>query len=129
MATGFSGQSLSAVPGVLNGRRIRAYTALKTDMINAVTQWVVTKDMFSSDLTLLIFQKSAESRQHINAWVAQQTKQMIQNLLPKDSITFPTRMVLVNAIYFKARWKTEFNAKLTRAAPLYTAAPPGNRLK
>ncbi len=47
-------------------------------------------------------------RQEINRWVAYKTADRIQDLLPPGSITQTTGMVLVNAIYFNARWKTAF---------------------
>jgi serpin B len=57
------------------------------------------------------------SRKSINDWVSDQTHDKINDLLPKDSIGTDTRMVLVNAIYFKADWLTQFEAKSTGDAP------------
>lgn len=50
-----------------------------------------------------------ESRETINDWVADQTEQRIEDLLPEDSITSNTALVLTNAIYFKASWFEEFD--------------------
>lgn len=41
----------------------------------------------------------------------------ISNLLPEGSVDSDTRMVLVNAVYFKGKWKTPFQKKLTGLYP------------
>jgi serpin B len=46
------------------------------------------------------------SRQTINAWVADMTAGRILDLLPQDSIDNATKLVLTNAVYFNALWKT-----------------------
>ncbi|PFG17828.1 serpin B [Propionicimonas paludicola] len=43
-------------------------------------------------------------RVDINKWVVDQTKDKIKDLLSQGSLTADTRLVLVNAIYFKAAW-------------------------
>lgn len=53
------------------------------------------------------------SRKIINQWVSDETKDKINNLLPENSITSDTKMVLVNAIYFKADWLSPFDANDT----------------
>lgn len=50
------------------------------------------------------------SRKEINNWVSDETKDKIKDLLPENSITSNTKMVLVNAIYFKADWLDQFKA-------------------
>ncbi|MBI3167663.1 MAG: serpin family protein, partial [Chloroflexi bacterium] len=53
------------------------------------------------------------SRKEINNWVSDETKDKIKDLLPENSITTDTKMVLVNAIYFKADWLSPFDANDT----------------
>lgn len=55
-----------------------------------------------------------ESRQLINEWIAWQTKDRIQDLLPEGSISVLTRLVLTNAIYFKASWLHPFDSDQTQ---------------
>jgi len=54
---------------------------------------------------------------HINAWVAQQTRDRIQDLIPADALDRTTRLVLVNAIYLKAPWQKPFEPSATRPLP------------
>jgi len=60
-----------------------------------------------------------ESRLAINQWVSDETKEKIQDLIPQGGITNDTRMVLSNAIYFKATWLEEFNKELTEEGIFY----------
>ncbi|XP_006192546.1 plasminogen activator inhibitor 2 [Camelus ferus] len=60
---------------------------------------------------------SEEARKKINSWVETQTKGKIPNLLPEGSVGVDTKMVLVNAVYFKGKWKTPFQKKLNRLYP------------
>lgn len=57
------------------------------------------------------------SRETINEWVAEQTEDRIEDLLPRGSIDDLTRLVLTNAIYFKANWTETFSADRTEDAP------------
>jgi serpin B len=54
------------------------------------------------------------ARKQINTWVEEKTKDRIKDLLPDGSIDPDTRLVLTNAIYFKAAWPTEFQQDLTK---------------
>ncbi len=56
-------------------------------------------------------------RQQINGWVSQQTNDKIKDLIPAGALDNMTRMVLVNAIYFKADWDKQFNTNNTKDAP------------
>ena len=55
------------------------------------------------------------SRLEINDWVADQTEDRIEDLLPPGVITTLTRLVLTNAIYFNAAWETPFEEEETAA--------------
>src|SRR5262249_43226556 len=55
-------------------------------------------------------------RDKINAWVEEQTKQRIRDLIPKlpPELGSQVRLILVNAIYFKGFWMSPFDEKQTR---------------
>jgi serpin B len=48
------------------------------------------------------------ARVTINDWVAEKTENRIKDLLPAGSVDSLTRLVLTNAVYFNAAWKTPF---------------------
>jgi serpin B len=50
----------------------------------------------------------AAARKTINAWVRRQTVERIPQLLGPSDLTPDTRLVLVNAVYLKAKWEIEF---------------------
>lgn len=54
-----------------------------------------------------------KSRKTINAWVEEKTCQKIMELIPPDVIDDLTCLILTNALYFKGRWRLEFDRKLT----------------
>ena len=62
-----------------------------------------------------------EARKQINAWVEEHTNNKIQDLIKPGILNTLTRLVLVNAIYFKGDWMNPFDEKLTKEAPFYTA--------
>jgi len=55
-------------------------------------------------------------RLKINSWVEQKTRNKIKDLLPDGSVNTMTRMILVNAIYFKGDWLHAFDPKKTSDA-------------
>ncbi|HUG29523.1 MAG TPA: serpin family protein [Candidatus Limnocylindria bacterium] len=72
---------------------------------------------FGAGLRLVDFELHAEAaRRDINAWVSDQTKERIPELLPQGSVDDLTRLVLVNAIYLKAAWLSPFEEEATEPA-------------
>ncbi|XP_046668946.1 serine protease inhibitor 88Ea-like isoform X1 [Homalodisca vitripennis] len=55
----------------------------------------------------------------INNWVAQQTKNNIQNMVSADSINPGSQLILANAAYFKGDWKTQFDERDTRMVSFF----------
>ena len=60
-----------------------------------------------------------EARTQINDWTAQRTHDKIPEILPDGVIDDLTRLVLVNALYFKAPWQLPFEGRLTSARPFH----------
>ena len=82
----------------------------------------LTGRFFGARLDLEDFRGAHEpARQRINAWVEDITRERIRDLLPSGSVDASTRLVLVNAIYFKASWMTPFPQRLTAPAPFHAA--------
>jgi serpin B len=53
------------------------------------------------------------TRQAINRWVEERTKDRIKELMPPDSIDEDSALVLVNAVYLLAKWKHAFAPERT----------------
>jgi serpin B len=79
---------------------------------------VATKS-FASEAQSLDFSQGQQSASTINGWVESHTNNKIKDLISADSLNSDTRMVLVNAIYFKGMWTHQFDKKDTFKAPFY----------
>jgi serpin B len=61
------------------------------------------------------------SRLHINDWVGRQTEQRIRDLVPPGGIQPLTSLVLVNALYFLAKWEVPFKHHATWPLPFHVS--------
>jgi len=76
---------------------------------------------YGAGLQTVDFANNPESaRQDINNWVAKQTQDKIKDILPQGTIDTLTRLVLANAIYFKASWLMPFEKSATQDEPFTT---------
>jgi serpin B len=66
------------------------------------------------------------ARLRINAWAADATSHKIENLLAPGSVLPSTRLVVTNAVYFKARWSSTFPPGATKNEPFTAAAAKTN---
>lgn len=64
---------------------------------------------YDGELNFIDFTSNPElASQLINEWVKKKTKNLMPDMLSPGIITPDTRLVLGNAIYFKARWRSSF---------------------
>ncbi|KAE8597735.1 hypothetical protein XENTR_v10016582 [Xenopus tropicalis] len=76
------------------------------------------KKQYSADLGTVDFISAAEdARKEINTWVSEQTKGKIPEVLSAGAVNSFTKLVLVNAIYFKGDWAKKFKAEHTKDMP------------
>jgi len=62
------------------------------------------------------YSNAEESAETINTWVANKTNDLITDFISPGSLTSDTRMMLLNAVYFKANWQLPFQpADTTRS--------------
>jgi len=66
-------------------------------------------ELYQSELNRVDFSNPESARKGINAWVGKKTEHKIEELLPSGALSPATRLVLVNSIYFKAKWRYLFN--------------------
>lgn len=62
-----------------------------------------------------------ESRQTINRWVEDKTRDKIKDLIAPGNLDPLVRLVLVNAIYFKGNWASQFKPEQTVPADFFVA--------
>ncbi|HET7010615.1 MAG TPA: serpin family protein [Anaerolineales bacterium] len=80
----------------------------------------VLAENYGAGMRLVDFAADPEaSRQAINEWVSDETRKKIQDLIPQGAIDAMTRLVLANAIYFKAAWLHAFEAEATSPEPFH----------
>lgn len=68
---------------------------------------------FHATIQTTDFSESAKAARLINDWVEANTQKKIKDLINADMINALTRLVLVNAIYFKGDWASKFDSKHT----------------
>ena len=138
---GARGETATQIRDALGGERPEALVgrlkrlsarspALELDLANALWSQTgaplepkfrdVVAEQYDGELSSLDFRGNAEgARETINGWVEARTHEKIRDLLPPGSLNDDSRLVLVNAIYFKDRWMQEFDAESTRDAPFH----------
>jgi len=85
------------------------------------------KDRYNAPLEQLDFQTNpSTARKTINLWVEKQTQKRIVDLIPAGGLDGSCRLVLANALYFKASWSTKFEKSATKPFPFHAA--PGKDL-
>lgn len=73
---------------------------------------------YGGGMHLVDFRRDAEAaRVSINHWVEDETRQRIRDLMPSGAVQADTRLVLVNAAYFRGTWLEPFHEAATRDEP------------
>jgi len=108
-------------------QRLSSAQASKYEMIAANSLWgqdgapllsefvdLISRD-YGGGMNLVDFRGDAEAaRLAINKWVEDKTRDKIRQLIPSGGLNEDTRLVLVNAVYFKGTWLLSFPKKATR---------------
>jgi serpin B len=81
-----------------------------------------TKKYYGAPLEELNFHDTESARTAINDWVKKQTADRIKDLLKPGALDANTRLVLTNAVYFKAAWANPFKKEKTHQIRFHPAA-------
>jgi len=81
---------------------------LKPDFTKTLTTY------FGSPVEQLDFTQSDKAADTINSFVKDKTRGKITDLISAGDLDAMTRLVLVNAIYFKGLWKNQFDPLMTK---------------
>jgi serpin B len=107
-----SGQTQPFELTVANSSWVQSGFALQPAYLDALSRY------FGAGIWQADFHKDPEGgRKAVNDWVLDKTRQRIKDLLPPGSVTSLTRLVLANAIYFKADWLVTFKKESTSNRP------------
>ncbi|EDW74170.1 uncharacterized protein Dwil_GK21526 [Drosophila willistoni] len=71
---------------------------------------------FNTEIETFNPQDPRNTANAINGWVRDRTKNTIKQLITQSEIDDQTQAILLNAIYFKARWANEFSTRDTMPA-------------
>ncbi|GLV39191.1 Serpin 42Da [Carabus blaptoides fortunei] len=108
-------QIKSVTLDVANKVYVMKNAALQTAFQNTLS----TK--YSSAADEVDFGDNVNSAKLINDWVEQKTHDKIHELIKPDMLNSLTKLVLVNAVYFKGNWAKKFDKERTTKKPFYLA--------
>lgn len=77
------------------------------------------KDLYHADIESLNFANSDKTVKTVNDWVNNVTDGLISTLITKDHFDSTTKLFVINCIYFKGEWESEFDIKNTREECFY----------
>lgn len=78
------------------------------------------KKVFGSEVKLVSFKtEAAKIVKEINDWVSEITRNKINDLIPSSAVDELTKIILVNAVYFKGKWEKQFVKNYTRDEPFF----------
>ncbi|XP_045137356.1 leukocyte elastase inhibitor B-like isoform X2 [Portunus trituberculatus] len=96
-----------------------AYMSNKLSLLSQYDK--ILKEKYQSTAKTVDFGASEDVRQEINAAVEKETNSRIKDLIPSGVLDSLTRMVLVNAVYFKGLWAKQFDEADTHDQEFWTS--------
>lgn len=76
-------------------------------------------EVFGSSVIQVDFKEALNAVDRINSWIIEKTRNKIKDLITLDDISDDTRLLMINAVYFKCSWKHKFDPKLTKKQNFY----------
>jgi serpin B len=80
----------------------------------------LTKKYYGVLITPVDYRDTKAARSKINTWVEEKTENKIKELIKPGVLDASAVLVLVNAIYFKGDWASQFQKSLTKNACFWT---------
>ncbi|KAM8771065.1 neuroserpin isoform 1-T2 [Rhynchonycteris naso] len=72
------------------------------------------KKYFNAEVNHVDFSQSIAVAKHINNWVENNTMSLLKDLVSPRDFDTVTYLALINAVYFKGNWKSQFRPENTR---------------
>lgn len=108
-------QQLSDMTKTLDKVSKSTVNTIETAAANFIAKDVKLNNTYRSDVQVrnvdvlyMDFAKPAQAARTANKWVSEKTHQLINEVLNPSAINPYTRLLLVNTIYFKGKWKYTF---------------------
>lgn len=73
----------------------------------------VARQYYNADVENVDFEKNEDAAKTMNQYVEQQTNHMIKDFIEPSMIRSDSRLVLINALYFKGAWENQFSENRT----------------
>eukprot|EP00092_Neocalanus_flemingeri_P101307 GFUD01129535.1.p1 GENE.GFUD01129535.1~~GFUD01129535.1.p1 ORF type:complete len:526 (+),score=108.59 GFUD01129535.1:90-1580(+) len=80
----------------------------------------LAENHFDTKIDELDFVDTKHAVELINSWAANKTNNLINKVVTEEGLDPDARMVLMNAVYFKAKWLKPFDGKHTRTGNFST---------
>merc|ERR1711909_176877 len=97
-------------------------SSLEMDSVQKKSFLDIVRRDFYSEVAEVDFVRKESAAKTINKWVENQTGNKIKDIVDPGMFDHDTKVVLVNAVYFKAEWAKKFYKSLTKKEPFYTIA-------
>ncbi|XP_046429091.1 serpin B6-like isoform X1 [Neodiprion virginianus] len=110
-------ETLNAVKGVELRLANKIYTASQFEVKPEYKE--LTSKKFYSSSEEVDFNDPTQASKTINTWCEEKTNKRIKDLITEDCLNSDTKLVLVNAVYFKGQWDKKFNPALTKDRPFH----------
>ncbi|KAL0592692.1 Neuroserpin, partial [Plecturocebus cupreus] len=72
------------------------------------------KKYFNAEVNYVDFSQNVAVANHINKWVENNTNNLLKDLVSPRDFDAATHLALINAVYFKGNWKSQFRPENTR---------------
>jgi serpin B len=79
----------------------------------------IAKEMYFADSENIDFTKNEQAAKTMNSWVKEETGNKINNMVDSKLLDELTRIILINALYFKGDWKEKFDLANTEKMNFY----------
>lgn len=118
-ADGYQGltQSLENVPNITLNLANKVYVKEGYELREKFK--TVATDNFRTEVESIDFLAKKSAADNINRWCSNKTNNKIKDIVTADEFDEDTRLVLLNAIYFKGEWHLKFNKTDTKKRQFY----------
>ena len=106
-----SGKEFNSVVNLANNIYLQDGFETKEGYLKLLNQY------FLASADVVDFTNPLEAAETMNAFVTEKTNGLIKSIIEPSNIDALTKLILVNAIYFKAGWKYPFNPGWTTEIP------------